>query len=182
MNAAHEQIMIQKCRNGEVAAFGPLIKNYRKQLYSYLLRLSGNREDAEDLFQETLIKTWKGIKRYSEQQKFSSWLFTIAHNTAMDKLRKRNKENMITEIEPDELSHANDPHKELILKEVGEKIKRAVEQLPFKQKEVFLLRANGEMSFKEISQTTNEPLNTVLSHMHYSIKKIKKFLGNENEQ
>ena len=174
--------MIQKCRNGEAAAFGPLIKNYRRQLYSYLLRLSGNREDAEDLFQETLIKTWKGMKRYSDQQKFSSWLFTIAHNTAMDKLRKRNKENMITEIEPDELHHTNDPHKELIWKEVGEKIKKAVEQLSFKQKTVFLLRANGEMSFKEISQATNEPLNTVLSHMHYSIKKIKSFLGNENEQ
>ena len=176
MSANREQTLIERCRNGEDVAFGPLIKIYRKQLFSYLLRLSGNREDAEDLFQETLIKSWKGMNKYSELQKFSSWLFTIAHNTAMDKLRKRNKENMITEIEPDELSHASDPHKELIGKEFKNKIQKAVEFLPFKQKEVFLLRVNSEMSFKEIAQTTNEPLNTVLSHMHYSVKKIKKII------
>jgi len=182
MNTAQEQIMIQKCRNGETRAFGPLIGNYRKQLYSYLLRLCGNKEEAEDLFQETLIKTWMGIKKYSEQQKFSSWLFTIAHNSAMDKLRKRDKEKMITEIEPDDLRDIKDPHKELVSKEIGTKIWNAVEQLSFKQKEVFLLRVNGNMSFKEIAKTTNEPLNTVLSHMHYSIKKIKGFLGNQNER
>ncbi len=179
MSATHERTLIEKCRNGETTAFGPLIKIYRKQLFSYLLRLSGNREDAEDLFQETLIKGWRGIKKYSEQQKFSSWLFTIAHNTAMDKLRKRNKETMITETEPDELSHTSDPYKELIGKEIRNKIQKAVELLPFKQKEVFLLRINSGMSFKEIAQTTNEPLNTVLSHMHYSVKKIKRFLWSE---
>ena len=75
MSATQEQALIEKCRNGESASFGPLIMNYKRQLFSYLFRLSGNREEAEDLFQETLIKAWKGIKRYSEQQKFSSWLF-----------------------------------------------------------------------------------------------------------
>ena len=169
MSATHEHTLIEKCRNGETAAFGPLIKIYRKQLFSYLLRLSGNKEDAEDLFQETLIMGWRGIKKYSERQKFSSWLFTIAHNMAMDKLRKRNKKNMITEIGPDELHHTNDPHKELIGKEIRNKIQKAIEFLPFKQKEVFLLRVNSGMSFKEIAQTTNEPLNTVPSHMHYPV-------------
>jgi RNA polymerase sigma-70 factor, ECF subfamily len=181
MSATHEQTLIEKCRNGEAAAFGPLMKIYRKQLFSYLLRLSGNREDAEDIFQETLVKTWKGIRKYSNRQKFSSWLFAIAHNAAMDKLRKRNKEKMISKIEPDELHHSSDPHKELIGKEIRTKIEKAVEFLPFKQKEVFLLRINSGMSFKEIAQTTNEPLNTVLSHMHYSVKKIKSLLWRENE-
>lgn len=181
MSATSEQTLIEKCRNGETAAFGPLIKIYRKQLFSYLLKLCGNREDAEDLFQETLIKSWKGINKYSELQKFSSWLFTIAHNTAMDKLRKRNKEAMITETEPDELSHTNDPLKDLIGKEIRNKIQKAVEFLPFKQKEVFLLRVNSGISFKEIAQATNEPLNTVLSHMHYSVKKIKRIFWSENE-
>lgn len=181
MSATQEQILIDKCRTGETAAFGPLIKIYRKQLFSYLLRLLGNREDAEDLFQEILIKCWKGINKYSEQQKFSSWLFAIAHNTAMDKLRKRNKETMITETDPDELKHSSDPHKEFIGKEISIKIQKALDLLPFKQKEVFLLRVNSGMSFKEIALTTKEPLNTVLSHMHYSVKKIKRLLWSENE-
>jgi len=181
MSATQEQILIEKCRNGESAAFGPLIKNYRKQLFSYLFRLCGRREEAEDLFQETLVKTWRGINRYSEQQKFSSWLFTIAHNTAMDNLRKQNRENIIADIEPDQLQHTSDPHKELVLNEIGKKIQSAVETLSFKQKEVFLLRLSSGMSFKEIAAATKEPLNTVLSHMHYAINKIKRFLGNEND-
>ena len=182
MSVTQEQILIEKCRIGESDSFAPLMKNYRRQLFSYLLKLCGNREEAEDLFQETLIKAWKGIRKYSEQQKFSSWLFTIAHNTAMDNLRKRKRNDITADIEPDDLQHSADPHSEIVWKEFQNKIHKAVELLSLKQKEVFLLRVNGEMSFREIADTTKEPLNTVLSHMHYSVKKIKSFLGNKNEQ
>lgn len=163
-------------------AFKPLVQIYRRQLYSYLFKLSRSREEAEDLMQIVLIKIWKGITRYSEQQKFSSWLFTIAHNVAMDNLRKRNKEMLITAIEPDELENSSNPHKELVESEIKAKINKAVELLSMKQKEVFLLRINGGLTFKEISGITKEPMNTVLSHMNYSIKKIKNYLGREDEQ
>jgi RNA polymerase sigma-70 factor, ECF subfamily len=181
MSALQEQSLITKCRNGDSSAFSPLIRTYRKQLFSYLFRLCGNREEAEDLFQDTLIKAWKGINNYSERHKFSSWLFAIAHNTAMDALRKRKKENVFAEIELDELQHSDNPHNELINLERSQKLKKAVEELPLKQKEVFLLRINSGMKFKEIAKLTNEPLNTVLSHMHYSINKIKYLLGNKND-
>lgn len=182
MSAPQEQSLITKCKNGDSSAFSPLIKIYRKQLFSYLIRLCGNREEAEDLFQNVLIKTWKGIKQYSERQKFSSWLFAIAHNTAMDALRKRKKENVFVKTEPDELQHATDPHAELIENETKKKIEKAVNSLSIKQKEVFLLRINGGMKFKEIAALTNEPINTVLSHMRYSINKIKILLGDLNDK
>ena len=174
-------ILIEKCRNGDSSAFGPLIQLYRRQLFSYLFRLSGERTQAEDLFQETLMKTWRGINKYSEKQKFSSWLFSIAHNTAMDNLRKRKHENLISEIDPDEIRSSHDPCKELIDNEKNEMIKSAIETLPPKQKEVFLLRIYGEASFKDISELTKEPINTVLSHMHYSIKKLKKIIGKKDD-
>jgi RNA polymerase sigma-70 factor, ECF subfamily len=182
MSETREQDLIEKCRNGNSSAFGPLMQIYRRQLFSYLFKLSGERTQAEDLFQETLIKTWRGIKKYSERQKFSSWLFTIAHNTAMDNLRKRNRDYAITDIEPDELQSSSDPHAELTKNETHTMIEKAIAALSAKQKEVFLLRLYGELSFKEIVELTKEPMNTVLSHMHYSVKKIKKLLGNENEQ
>lgn len=181
MSATHEQILIEKCRNGDSSAFGPLIQLYRRQLFSYLFKLSGERTQAEDLFQETLIKTWRGIKKYSEQQKFSSWLFSIAHNTAMDNLRLRKRDNMISEIDLDEIRSYHDAHKELINNETSAMIEKAIGLLSAKQKEVFLLRIYGEVSFKEISELTKEPLNTVLSHMHYSVKKLKKIIGKKND-
>jgi RNA polymerase sigma-70 factor (ECF subfamily) len=181
MSATQEQILIEKCRSGNNAAFGQLIQTYRRQLFSYLFRLSGERTQAEDLFQETLIKTWSGIKKYNEQQKFSSWLFTIAHNAAMDNLRKRKRDELITEIEPDDLHSEANPLNELVKSENKKRMEKALLVLSEKQKEVFLLRLYSGTSFKEIAKITKEPINTVLSHMNYSIKKIKKVLGAENE-
>lgn len=121
---------------------------------------------------------WQAMPAYSEQNKFSSWLFSIAHNTAMDALRKKLKEKLFDDSEDTELLPGrNNPHIELIGKETEEKISKAVDTLPVKQREVFLLRINGELTFKEIAAITGEPLNTVLSHMHYSVKKIKKIIG-----
>lgn len=176
-----ELVLIEKCRSGDSLSFGRLMQSYRQQLFSYLFRLCGAKEEAKDIMQETLIKIWEGFGRYDERQKFSSWVFTIAHNSAMDVLRKRKNEIAVSETLPDELQHSTDIHAELVNAEMKKRIIKAVDSLPVKQKEVFLLRLNSRMSFKEISELTKEPLNTVLSHMHYSVKKIKRIIENENE-
>lgn len=174
-----ENRLIERSRDGDSAAFGELIKQYRRQLYSYLIKLSGDRISADDLFQDTLIKVWHGIKKYDEKQKFASWLFSIAHNCAIDFLRKRKLQiNTFVELN-EETAMSNDIHDIIVTKELKEKLDKIVETLPEKQKQVFLLRQFGELSFKEISEMTQEPLNTVLSHMHYAIKKIKNALRSE---
>ncbi|MFA7227435.1 MAG: sigma-70 family RNA polymerase sigma factor [Melioribacteraceae bacterium] len=177
MSSTQEQNLIERCRNGDSSAFGLLIQPYRRQLFSYLFRLSGDRIQCEDLFQETLIKTWRGIKKYSERQKFSSWLFTIAHNTAIDNLRSRRKDEFISPADTEELKSGSDPHSDLVNSETKKMIETAMGKLSEKQKEVLLLRLYGDLSFKEISGLTGEPINTVLSHMHYAVKKLKKFIG-----
>ncbi len=180
MLKSSEQILIKRCKDGDSSAFGPLIKMYRKQLYGYLFNLLGEKTLAEDVFQEVLIKAWKGIEKYSEEQKFSSWLFTIAHNCSMDELRKR-KLDMLFVNDEEDIGHDNTPAHILEKEELIQKIFSAVDMLTAKQKNVFLLRIEGELSYKEISQITNEPLNTVLSHMNYSIKKIRKSLAKNHE-
>ncbi len=99
----------------------------------------------------------------------------------MDNLRKRKRDEAIIDFEPDELRSESNPHSELVKNENKTMIEKAVHNLSAKQKEVFLLRIYSGMTFKEISAATNEPINTVLSHMNYSIKKIKKALGQEND-
>jgi len=159
-----------------------LIQNYRKQLFSYLLRLSGNQMLAEDLFQETLIKVWKGIKSYNDQNKFSSWLFSIAHNTAVDSIRSSSVRNGTLSIEDSNESSGNkNPLESLVEKERYKMIMLVVNELSENQKNVFFLRLHGGMTFKEIAKTMNQPLNTVLGHMHYAVSKIRKKLGEEYE-
>jgi len=84
-----ENQLIDKCKAGDGEAYRQLMKNYQAKLFGYLWRFSESQYEAEELFQETMIKVWKGIKKYNDQNKFISWLFTIAHNVAMDNLRMR---------------------------------------------------------------------------------------------
>jgi RNA polymerase sigma-70 factor (ECF subfamily) len=181
MSTTQEQVLIERCRSGDSSAFGLLIKNYRRQLFSYLFKLSGDRTQAEDLFQEMLIKTWKGIKKYNEQQKFSSWLFTIAHNAAMDNIRKRKRDEAVSDVEPDKLKSESNPLRDIVNNETKQLLEKAVLKLSSKQKDVFLLRIYSQMSFKEIAEISGEPVNTVLSHMNYAVKKIKIELGKNND-
>ncbi len=172
-----EKDLISKCRDGDQNAFRILANNYRQKLFGYCLRMSGNSLAAEDLFQEILIKVWKGIKKYNEQQKFSNWLFAIAHNTIQDFFRKQHRKNMnevITDLTG--ISNSETPHSSFVLTEEKIMMMKAVMNLPDKQREVFLLRQQSNITFKEIAAITNEPLNTVLSSMNYAVKKSKNIL------
>jgi RNA polymerase sigma-70 factor (ECF subfamily) len=175
-----EHTLIKKCQNGNESAFAPLIAIYKNKLFSYLYRLCGNREEAEDLFQETLIKAWKGMKHLHDQNKFSSWLFSIAHNLAMDSLSKKKRNFAMSLTNHNNLLNPNNQFDNMIRNEEILEIQKIVEGFPPKQKEVFLLRIFGEKKFKEIAEIMNEPLNTVLSHMHYSIEKIKTIMVKRN--
>ena len=135
---------------------------------------------AEDLFQETLIKVWKGFKSYNEQNKFSSWLFSIAHNVAVDSIRRESAKLQFRSFdEVQTFTSDNNPHNTIVEKETNELVMAAVSTLSEKQKQVFLLRQHSGMTFKEISKVTNQPLNTVLGHMHYAVTRIRKKLSKE---
>jgi RNA polymerase sigma-70 factor (ECF subfamily) len=164
----------------DAVAFGKLILDYRIQLFSYLLRLCGDRMTADDLFQETLIKVWKGFKSYNEQNKFSSWLFSIAHNVAVDSIRKELAKPPVSSFEDVQtFAGENNPHNDFVEKETNELVMAAVSTLSEKQKQVFFLRQHSGMTFKEISKATNQPLNTVLGQMHYAVSRIRKKLSKE---
>ena len=178
-----EKQLLKRCRANDQAAFGSLINIYRKQLFSYLIRLSGDKMLAEDLFQETLIKVWKGLNNYNEQNKFSSWLFSIAHNVAVDSARNQIVRNK--HVSPNEnysFESGSNPHSDFIASETREILMSAVDTLPDKQKEVFLLRLHSGMPFKEIAELTKQPLNTVLGHMHYAVSKIRKKVSKVYEE
>jgi len=177
-----ENRLIERSREGDPAAFGELVKTYRRQLFSYLVKMCGDRTAAEDLFQETLIKVWRGIKNYNEKEKFASWLFSIAHNCSIDYLRKRKlRLNTFTELK-EESAVEKDMQEIFASKEFKEKLEEALNELPFRQRQVFFLRQFGELSFKEIAGITKEPLNTVLSHMHYAVNKLRTALRSEYAQ
>ncbi|HOI43666.1 MAG TPA: sigma-70 family RNA polymerase sigma factor, partial [Elusimicrobiales bacterium] len=86
--------LVRSFRGGDEAALGELIERYRDRLYAYLRRLAGDAARADDMFQDTWVKVARNIGAYREESKFSAWLFSVAHNTAMDALRRRRPDSV----------------------------------------------------------------------------------------
>lgn len=160
--------------------FVEIFDSYHQRVFHYLYRIIGNRDSAEDLVQEVFLKIYKHLPRYREKRKLSSWVFKIAHTTLMDYFRKTNvqhglfvepDEMFILEAQPDKNSYS--PEHYLVTKELQEHFEKIIMNLPYKLKEVFLLRHEAGLSFKEISKLLHCPVNRLLGRMHLAIKTIR---------
>ena len=176
---SEEAELVKNSIEGDKTAFSQLMRLYSRRLYSYVRRSCG-AQNADDVLQEVLINVWKGIPKYNETNKFSGWLFTIAHNTIIDHLRK-SKQKQIFEPCVEGIRNG-ETYLNYETKEIEKIILHAVETLPEKQKQVFLLRIHGKLKFREIAEITNENLNTVLSNMSYAVKKLRNELEGINEK
>ena len=174
-------ILLKAYLNGNSKAFEFLYYRYRKQLYGYLYNLlRGSAVDPDDIFEETWLKVIDKLPGYSDDGRFSAWLFRLAHNIFIDHIRKtRNRHfQSINQEETPDLA-APDHHRpgeDLSNLELAQEIENAVDRLSAEQKEVFLLRQQ-ELSFKEIADIQKCSLNTVLSRMHYAVKNLRIFLA-----
>ncbi len=172
--------LIRAYQNGETEAFATLVRKYQRPLFTFLLRLVGNRQSAEDLFQDTFLRVLRALPQYEEDGRFSGWLFGIANNLAVDLLRRRRVQRSYFLNDEEALASAvdyqNATDAEVESAEIMRLAEDALRQLPEKQRQVFLLRQHGDLSFKEIAELLGEPLNTVLSHMHYAVTKLRKQL------
>jgi RNA polymerase sigma factor (sigma-70 family) len=164
---------------GDVTAFEELYMRYETRLFGYILGMVGEREEAEDLFQETFYKVLRTLDRYREQGSFRSWLFTVASNLCRDHLRSRARRTPVDpELVPLKTS-ALDPEGALERKEDLRALSRLVADLPDVQREVVLLRTRSGLSFREIARLQDCPLGTALGRMHMAVKRLRKGFGLE---
>lgn len=153
-------------RNPKV--YKELMKRYHDKLFSYLYRLTGNKEEAEDLLQNVFVKVYKNINRFDTKRKFSSWIYRIAHNEAVNFLKKRGRKKFVSlediETTKDKLetaSPAKSPVDAWINKELKNEMQTALNKLPSKYKEVLILRYFLDKSYEEMSEILGKPINTV---------------------
>ena len=175
-------------KTGDPRAIDALVLENGTSLFSLLVALTRNRQDAEEIFQETWLKVMKNAGGFHGGS-FKAWLTTIARRTWIDRLRKkspslsldREDENGIPAIEKLESNSAPHPLAFMESSEEMEAIRHAVSRLPDDQREVFLMRTMEELSFAEIAKSLSIPLNTALGKMHYAVLKLRKEL-NRNEK
>jgi|TARA_R110000751_G_scaffold299853_1_gene411334 RNA polymerase sigma-70 factor (ECF subfamily) len=194
-----EENLVDLCKEGDCEAFDELIRRNKPKLYSYVLSKTRNECVTDEIIQIALIKAWKNIGKYKGRAKFLSWATKIAFNAYYDYFRKAKREVSIEEFsgfgrcggskrEKGFHTHkdvmelklgliAEEPLREIKIKELGNKIQKALKNLSKEHKEVLNLREIENLSCQEISQKLNCPYPTVCTRLFYARKNAKKILS-----
>lgn len=171
MEAADEELMLAY-RAGDAAAFEALYRRHRARLYRFVLRSVKSRALGEELFQEIWMRVIEARSRYAPQARFTTWLYTIAHNHLVDHWRKRGL--TLVALEGDELpGAAPDPADQAHARESLTRFAAALEALPPLQREAFLLHEEGGLSVAEIAAATRTHEEAAKSRLRYALAKLK---------
>ena len=176
---------------GDPNALEPMVEKYKRPLYSFILKMTEGREDTEEIFQETWFRALKNIHKFKHKN-FLNWLFRIAHNLVIDRARRNKKsvsmqsnlsgDNGENTLEDHLPSPGITPAEEAGGNSLGSRIEKAVEALSVDQKEVFMLRMYGNVSFKDIAKIQKCSINTCLARMQYALSKLRSILKDEYEE
>lgn len=186
-----EKQLIEQAGKGNEEAFSQLVLQYEKQIYNLTLRMTGDRDTAFDLTQETFLKAWRAISLFQFDSKFSTWLCRIASNTCIDFLRKQKKRQTISLTAVDEDNEAYeiavsdsslDPARIAEAAQDREMVFQALQSLPADYRIALSLRAIEDMSYDQIAEALNLSPGTVKSRISRARERIRKLLaGNFSE-
>ncbi|WP_191630222.1 RNA polymerase sigma factor [Pseudomonas fluorescens] len=181
--ASSDESLLARYREGDGAAFEILYARHRQGLYRFLLGLSVKPEWADEVFQETWLSLIRSASQPQGRATFRTWLFQIARNRLIDHWRKHGARQPLHDSY-DEQAHAvsdeaNDPEQLLSLSRDSQRLENALQSLPVDQREVFLLRAHGDLDLAQIASLTEAPLETVKSRLRYAQQKLRRLLAEE---
>ncbi|QAX82689.1 RNA polymerase subunit sigma [Pseudomonas sp. DTU12.3] len=181
--ASSDEALLARYREGDGAAFEILYARHRQGLYQFLLGLSGKPELADEVFQDTWLSLIRSTSQPQGRATFRTWLFQIARNRLIDHWRKHGARQPLHDSY-DEQAHAvsddaNDPEQLLSLSRDSQRLESALQTLPADQREVFLLRAHGDLDLAQIASLTETPLETVKSRLRYAQQKLRRLLAEE---
>ena len=182
---SEDREVVQRALAGSESAFREIVLRYQRSVHRLLLRMVRDPSLAEDLAQEVFLKAFRALKTFDPERKFSSWLFKIAHNTAIDQLRRKQLATVPLESpdedKPDLLAllpdqNGESPDRALDRQNLAQAIQAAVGRLRVEYREVVILRFQQDLSYEEIAEITELPLGTVKTHLHRARKAMARHL------
>jgi len=173
-----DEELILQVQQGNNVCFDILVDRFKSRLFNYLFRMVGDRDEAEELAQETFVKAYIHADKYKTIAKFSTWLYTIGTNLVRNRIRSkkrapqfmslwnRNHDSDADEKQIDLLDTARQPDHQFNDKELGEIINDAIGKIPEKYRTSFVLREINQLSYEEIAAATGLKLGTVRSRIN----------------
>ncbi len=175
--------LIQQYLEGRESALDILINRYKDKVYTSIYMFVKDEYLAEDIFQETFIKVVDTLRsgKYKEEGKFLPWVMRIANNLCIDYYRKTKRAPKVANSDGFDIFDIlvfdeDNAEDELIKGQSRNKIKKLINELPYEQKEVLIMRHYSELSFKEIARITDVSINTALGRMRYALINMRKMI------
>ncbi len=179
MQGIRDEELMGQYQKGDAAAMDALVARYKDPVFRFLFRLSRSADDAEELAQEVFVRVHEHRMDYRPVGKFSTWIFSIAHNLFVSNIRKRWWLTLWprTKEDPDELvefeSPQPTPDQAACQGDARETVRRCLNTLPFLQKEVLVLREYESLDYEEIARVLRRPVGTIKTLLHRARENLK---------
>jgi len=181
-----DSVLIARVIAGDELAFGTLVRRYETKLLVYVAQIVSIQEEARDLVQEAFIRVWRNLDQYDTRFRFSTWLFRIAHNLAIDHLRRRRQpvvslergeDDEGDEIRLDPADLRRGPLGDLANRELAAALHREIAKLPPSYRELVVLRHLVGLAYNEIAELKELPLGTVKNKLFRAHSVLREALG-----
>jgi len=172
--AVEDADLIQRAAKGNVEAYNLLASRWEKRVYNYLLRITGNREDALDLTQDVFLKAYQNLRKLTDRARFGAWLFRIAHNEAYSMFRRRRPEADVEELEPRGAETGITVGGSSVFPmELSLTVAGALGRLSADQREAVVLKIYQGFKFEEMAEILDCPVSTVKSRLYAALDLLK---------
>lgn len=170
----NEILLISRARGGDREAFGALVEQYRDNVYRLAYRMCGNAYDADEAAQEAFVAAWRALPNFRGDAKFSTWLYRLTTNAAIDVMRREKRHQTVGDGEMMELADdADSPQETVERTEQQEAVQKALATLSEEYREVLLLRYMEELDYAEIAEVLQLPSGTVKSRINRAKAALK---------
>ena len=160
--------VIERVLNGDTEAFNVLVRRWEKPIYNFIVRMINDRDEAMDICQDCFMKAYRELRTLKDRDRFSAWLYRIAHNACLSRLRKNYGKTWV-ELDPDAESRHVPAENRLA-------VEKALGQLPEEQREVVILKVFQSLKFDEIALIQDAPVSTVKSRLYMAFEKLRSIL------
>ena len=168
---------VAQAKQGDADAFALLVQTYETSVYRLALRMCGNAHDAEEVAQEAFMAAWKGLPSFRGESKFSSWLYQLTTNEAINFLRKEKRHRAVTPLEDEMEPATGDTAQQAAeTKELQQALQQALDALTPEHRQIFLLRQMRQLSYEEIGRLLGLESGTVKSRLNRAKKQLRQIL------
>jgi len=178
---------ILACLSGDKNSYKWIVEKYKYRAYNSALIFTGNREDAMDLSQEAFIRAYRALQRFDQNRSFFTWYYQILKNLCINYLHSKRRRHQVSIDDPDHQYLSPVENSSMSPDEALEKMERnkliwnAIQNLDEADREIILMKEFQEFSYKDIAESLDIPIGTVMSRLYYARKKLVKRLGILNE-